>query len=125
MMCFCLFNFVFFIGLLLLFCGGMHTIWTIYQVVFYDTSKIYRSDLRDLNATLVPSVKIIEEVQARIFSQTGILGLTIVMWYVGIMLGCFASGWFLVRIVQKKNIYVSDSIDCVLFSPRADDPIMR
>lgn len=96
-----------FLGLLLLFCGGMHTVWTIYQVVFYDTSEIYRSDLTELNVTLLPSVKIMEEVQARIFSHRGILTLTIVMWYVGIMLGCFASGWFLVRIVQKKNIYVS------------------
>lgn len=72
-------------------------------MLFYQTSKAYRDDLDSINQT---------EWQQRyfkivMFSERGGLMFTIIMWYVGMMLGCFVAGWFLVRIVQKKNVYVS------------------
>lgn len=95
--------FMHFKGLLLILCSGMHTVWAIYQSLFYQTSEAYREDLKSINGT---------EWEERFFkvvmySGRGLLMFTIVMWYIGMMLGCFMAGWFLVRIVQKKNIYVS------------------
>lgn len=48
-----------------------------------------------------------KEIQKWIYPNGSLLKLTIIMWYVGIMLGVFVAGWFLIRVVQKKNIYVS------------------
>lgn len=95
----------FLIGLLLLLCSGLHTVWAIYQMLFYHTSKVYRDDLKSINETDW------RERYFRIvmFSERGGLMFTIIMWYVGMMLGCYVAGWFLVRIVQKKNVYVSFS----------------
>lgn len=114
------------LGLLLLSCGGMHTVWGIYQMVLYDSSKYFRKDVKNLNenenstestnSTETEKNKtsvshhhfwIVEEVRKWIYPHGFLLKLTIIMWYVGIMLGCFLAGWFLVRIVQKRNIYVS------------------
>lgn len=114
------------LGLLLLFCGGMHTVWGIFQMVLYDSSKYFRDDVfrgddndnstssqnsTSSNATSSSSVGhqfwIVQEIRKWIYPHGFLLKLTIIMWYVGIMLGCFLAGWFLVRVVQKKNIYVS------------------
>lgn len=91
------------LGLLLLFCGGMHTVWAIYQVLFYQTSEIYRRDLNEINDTNWREhfFKIV------MFSERNGLRFTIIMWYIGVMLGCYVAGWYLVRVVQKKNVYVS------------------
>lgn len=59
------------------------------------------------NSTGASHSDIFKEFQRWIYPNGVLLKLTIIMWYVGIMLGCFLAGWFLVRIVQKKNIYVS------------------
>lgn len=97
------------LGLLLLSCGGMHTVWGIYQVVLFDSSRHFRADARQMNATLNISSNywIVEQVKRLIYPNGSAMKLTIIMWYVGIALGCFVAGWFLVRVVQKKNIYVS------------------
>lgn len=92
-----------FVGILLLFCGGMHTVWSIYQVLFYQTSEIYRRDLEHINET-----EWRDHFFAIVtFSERNGLMFTIIAWYVGVMIGCYAAGWFLVRVVQKRNIYVS------------------
>lgn len=92
-----------FVGLLLLICGGMHTVWAIYQLVFYKTSEIYRSDLEHINKTEWRE----KYVAVVMFSEQNVLMLTVMMWYVGVLLGSYVAGWFLVRVVQKRNIYVS------------------
>lgn len=111
-----LFFVFFFIGLLLLLCSGLHTVWAIYQMLFYHTSKVYRDDLDKMNET---------EWERHYFKAVMIRGrvgliFTIIMWYVGTMLGCFVAGWFLVRIVQKKNVYVS-SFSFFFFSSYLSD----
>lgn len=80
-------------------------VWAIYQLLFYKTSEEYRDDLKTINETKWEDhfFKIV------MFSERVALMFTIIMWYVGMMLGCFVAGWFLIRIVQKKNIYVSFS----------------
>lgn len=81
----------------------MHTVWAIYQVLFYETSDIYKKDLEHINTTKWREhfFKIV------MYSERNGLMFTIVMWFVGVMLGCYVAGWFLVRVVQKRNIYVS------------------
>lgn len=100
-------------GLLLLFCGGMHTVWAIYQVLFFQTSEIYRRDLNEINDTNYGEhfFKIV------MFSEKNGLRFTIIMWYVGVMLGCYVAGWYLVRVVQKKNVYVSVSLTFIHILP--------
>lgn len=96
-------------GLFLLLTGGLHTVWGIYQLVMYDSSKYFRDDVArgDENSTVAYQFWIVEKVRKWIYPHGSLLKLTIIMYYVGIMLGCFVAGWFLVRVVQKKNIYVS------------------
>lgn len=90
---------------MLLLCGGLHTVWAIYQALFYETSEIYRNDLKKFNAT-----KFEDRIFQRfMFSERYALIFTIIMWYVGVMIGCFVAGKYLVRMVQKRNIYVSNS----------------
>lgn len=154
-----------FTGLLLFMCSGMHTVWAIYQVLFYSTSHLYKHDLEQLSAsneteatteatvssmttastianhthhankTIILSAKttaataavgdvIISTIASNahhedhlkkvnsffkimMISEYHELWLTIAFWFVGVMLGCYVAGWFLVRVVQKRNIYVS------------------
>lgn len=163
----------YYVGLLLLFCGGMHTVWGIYQMVMYDTSRFFRRDLKrkpenetattstvaPTTSTVAPTTStrapptsttstaasatlatltasssnvpnptseahkssgedhlaIFQSFHKWIFPSGALLKLTIIMWYVGIILGCFLAGWFLVRVVQKKNIYVSQHYYYQLF----------
>lgn len=93
------------LGLLLLFCGGVHIVWAIYQVLGYETSCTFRDELirlkkeRSHTADKIFKMIVVSE-------RIGLL-LTVVMWYVGMMLGSFVAAWFLVPAVQKRNIYVS------------------
>ncbi|XP_055322601.1 uncharacterized protein LOC129578299 [Sitodiplosis mosellana] len=104
-------------GLLLVLCSGLHTVWAIYQVLFFKTSKEFRDDLSQINKT---------EWRERYFNdvmsseRVGLM-FTIICWYVGMILGCFVAGWFLVRTVQKKNVYyvaalVMFASGCVFYS---------
>lgn len=93
------------IGLLLLFCGGLHVVWAIYQVLGYETSYMFRDELNRLNKENAHLAdKIFNNV---VFSKRMGLVLTVVMWYIGMMLGSFVAAWYLVPVVQKRNIYVS------------------
>lgn len=89
-----------------MFCGGLHSVWAIYQVLFYETSERYRKHLEKINATRLAN-RIFERVM---FSQRIGLIFTVIMWYVGVIIGCYAAGYYLVRVVQKKNIYVSNCV---------------
>lgn len=92
-----------------MFCGGLHSVWAIYQVLYYETSERYRKHLEKIKPT-----KLVDKMLKRvIFSQRIGLIFTVIMWYVGVMIGCYVAGYYLVRVVQKKNIYVSN---CVFFS---------
>lgn len=91
------------IGLMLLLCSGMHMVWAIYQVLFFETSEKYQKDANTTNETM-PISGFIEKIT---FLHHAGLMFTIVMWFIGVMLGSFVAGWFLVRVVQKRNIYVS------------------
>lgn len=89
-----------------MFCGGLHSVWAIYQVLFYETSELYREHLKKINATKFPD----QMFERFMFSQRMGLLFTVIMWYVGVMIGCYVAGYYLVRVVQKKNIYVSNCV---------------
>lgn len=42
-----------------------------------------------------------------VFSQRMGLVFTVVMWYIGMMLGSFVAAWYLVPAIQKRNLYAS------------------
>lgn len=87
----------------MLICGGMHTVWTIYQVSYDKTSELYREDLSQVAKIKWPE----RYFEVFLLSGKGGLLFTILMWYFGMAIGCFISGWYLVPKIQKKNVYVS------------------
>lgn len=161
------------IGLLLLLCSGLHTVWAIYQLLFYQTSEVYRYYLNYSNPlnhtnemnekiqttpatttatttattattaktatiatiattattatnlttpTILSATNQANQLEWRegffgvaMFEERVVLMLTIVLWYIGMILGCLVAGWFLVRVVQKKNVYVSFFLSLFLF----------
>lgn len=87
----------------MLSCGGLHIAWAISQVYAYDTVDILCDEANKMNATRVIDTIL----KNRLISERIYLILTIVMWYIGMMLGSFVAAWYLVPAVQKRNIYVS------------------
>lgn len=108
-------NFHSFIGLLLISCGGLHTVWAIFQVLYFDTSEKYRHNwqrIGEKNSTNDTS-RISELLQHLAFDDLMGLLFTVTIWYVGAIIGSFLAGWYLLPSVQKKNIYVSHSTSLV------------
>lgn len=66
-----------------------------------DTVDIFRDEAIKTNATFIPIFK------KHPISERVYLIFTIVVWYIGMMLGSFLAAWYLVPVVQKRNIYVS------------------
>lgn len=101
--------FIFSQGLLLISCGGLHTVWAIFQVLYFDTSEKYRRKwqrIGESNSTNDTS-RITELLQHVAFENLMGLLFTVTIWYVGAIIGSFLAGWYLLPSVQKKNIYVS------------------
>lgn len=81
----------------------MHTVWAIYQVLFHKTSELYREDLNKIDKKKWPE----RYFEVFMFSEKVGLMFTIVMWYIGMAVGCFVAGWYLIPHLQKRNVYVS------------------
>ncbi|XP_031620629.1 uncharacterized protein LOC116339104 [Contarinia nasturtii] len=96
-------------GLLLIICSGMHTVWAIYQVLFYKTSRVYQANFNELIGFVNKNETHFFDVPYT-FSDRGGLMFTIILWYIGMGLGSLLSGWLLVPNVQKKNIYYFASL---------------
>lgn len=96
-------------GLLLLSCGGLHTVWAIFQVLYFDTSEKYRHNWRRIGVSnhTNETNRVAALLQHIAFDDMMGLTFTVVIWYVGAIIGSFLAGWYLLPSVQKKNIYVS------------------
>lgn len=89
--------------MLLLSCGGLHIAWAISQVYAYDTVKNLGDEANKTNATRAR----VDIFKKHLISERAYLMFTIVMWYIGMMLGSIVAAWYFVPAVQKRNIYVS------------------
>lgn len=86
----------------------MHTVWSIYQLVFFEDMKKIEQYVQGVtdksnktdNSTHIPIIKLI-------FSNKFGLQFVIINYYVGVILGCLLAGYYLVPRMQKKSIYVS------------------
>lgn len=109
---------LFFKGLLLISCGGLHTVWAIFQVLYFDTSEKYRRNWERIGESnnTNDTNRITQLLQHIAFDNFMGLLFTVTIWYVGAIIGSFLAGWYLLPSVQKKNIYVSR---CLQFNPLA------
>lgn len=108
------------LGLLLLSCCGLHIVWAIFQVLFYETSKRYVASLKNLTDVThtknmtnvlnesknVTTGTHLSMLNILTYNSYGFMLVTVTAWCFGIIIGCGLSGYYLLSTMRKKNIYV-------------------
>lgn len=87
------------LGLLLLFCCGLHVVWAIFQFTFFKISTRYIESLDAMNSSVINKLTF--------HDSYGYLLVTISAWYFGIIIGCGIAGYYLLSTMRKRYIYVS------------------
>lgn len=90
-------------------CCGMHIVWAIYQIFFYQTSGNFRNEWKDVKINQTDYKHALSMAGALAFNNFPALSCSVLAWYLGAILFIFLTARFLLPSVQKKNIYVSFS----------------
>lgn len=90
-------------GLCLLCVSGMHIVWAVFQVLYFETSSLYKKAYGNDNKTSDWST-LVNHIS---FPDWSGLYFVVIIWYIGGIIGNLLAGRYLLPSVQKKNIYVS------------------